>query len=62
MKQIEEVPFIRALFEKKEYQYIQQKFTQEQVEEAINADLDLSVQLIGILEKKGKLKWITRSL
>ena len=56
MKQIEEVPFIRALFEKKEYQYIHQKFTQEQVEEAINADLDLSVQLIGILEKKGKLK------
>ncbi len=48
-------PFFRRLLSKAEFEYLRQKFTPEQLEEAMQADVDFSRELIEIWRQKGKL-------
>lgn len=49
-------PFLKRLLSKSEYEYLWQKFTPEQIEEAMEADIDFSTKLIDVWRAKGKLK------
>ncbi len=56
MDQVDSDPFIRRLLGKEEFDYLWQKFTPEQLENAMEADIDFASQLVEIWRKKGKLK------
>lgn len=56
MDQVENDPFVRRLLGKEEFDYLWQKFTPEQLENAMEADVDFASQLVEIWRKKGKLK------
>ena len=49
-------PFVWRLLGKEEFEYLWQKFTPEQLENALEADIDFASQLVEIWRKKGKLK------
>jgi len=56
LKQVETDPFIRRLLAKEEFEYLWQKFTPGQLEDAMEADVDFATQLVEVWRKKGKLK------
>jgi AcrR family transcriptional regulator len=56
MDQVDNDPFVRRLLAKEEFEYLWQKFTPEQLEEAMTADVDFASQLVDTWKKKGKLK------
>jgi len=56
MEQIDSDPFMMRLLGKDEFEYLWNKFTPEQLEEAMNADEDFAAKLIEIWRKQGKLK------
>lgn len=56
MEQIDSSPFIRRLLGKEEFEYLWQKFTPEQMETAMEADVDFSSELVNVWKEKGKLK------
>ena len=56
MKQVDSDPFVRRLLEKKEFDHLWQKFTPEQLENAMDADVDFASQLVEAWRQKGKLK------
>jgi len=55
-QQIDQEPFIQNLLAKEEMNYLWQRFSEEQLTESMEADLDFSSQLVSIWQKKGKLK------
>jgi AcrR family transcriptional regulator len=56
MHQVDNDPFVRRLLGKDEFQYLWQKFTPEQLENAMDADIDFASQLVETWRQKGKLK------
>ncbi|MBI9105347.1 MAG: TetR/AcrR family transcriptional regulator [Spirochaetales bacterium] len=56
LDQVDNDPFLRRLLAKEEFEYLWQKFTPQQLEEAMTADIDFSSQLVQTWKKKGKLK------
>jgi hypothetical protein len=56
LNQVEQDPFFHRLLAKEEFQYLWQKFTPQQLEEAMSADVDFTSQLVEIWRRKGKLK------
>lgn len=56
MNQIDGDPFIKRVLEKKEFDYLWNKFTPEQLKLAMDADVDLASQLVEAWRAKGKLK------
>lgn len=56
MEQVDSDPFIRRILGKEEFDYLWQKFTPEQLEEAMAADVDFASQLVETWKSKGKLK------
>lgn len=56
MHQVDTDPFIRRLLAKEEFDYLWQKFTPEQLENAMEADVDFASQLVEAWRQKGKLK------
>lgn len=55
LDQIDGDPFIKRLLGKEEFDYLWQKFTPEQLEEAMEADVDFASQLVEVWRAKGKL-------
>ncbi len=55
IRQVDSDPFVKRLLAKDEFDYLWQKFTPEQLEEAMTADFDFAEQLIENWRKKGKL-------
>ena len=56
MDQVDHDPFLQRLLGKEEFEYLWQKFTPEQQEQAMKADVDFASQLVEIWREKGKLK------
>lgn len=56
MKQVDSDPFFLRMLGKEEFNYLWQKFTPEQLEKAMEADVDFASQLVEIWREKGKLK------
>ena len=56
MEQIDYDPFLRRLLGKEEFDYLWHRFTPEQLETAMEADVDFASQLIGAWREQGKLK------
>lgn len=56
MAQLDSDPFLRSLMEKRDLAYLMRKFTPDQLEKAMEADLDLSGHLIELWSRRGKLK------
>jgi AcrR family transcriptional regulator len=56
MDQVDHDPFLQRLLGKEEFEYLWQKFTPEQQEQAMEADVDFASQLVEIWREKGKLK------
>jgi len=56
MNQVDNDPFVRRLLAKEEFEYLWQKFTPRQLEDAMQADVDFASRLAEIWKKKGKLK------
>jgi AcrR family transcriptional regulator len=56
MLQVDDDPFVRRLLGKDEFDYLWQKFTPEQLENAMEADIDFAAQLVETWRQKGKLK------
>ncbi len=56
LDQVDRDPFLKRLLEKKEIEYLWQKFTPEQLDEAMEADVDFATQLVEAWRLKGKLK------
>jgi len=56
LDQVDRDPFIRRLLGKEEFDYLWQKFTPEQLEDAMEADVDFATQLVEAWRAKGKLK------
>ena len=56
LEQVETDPFVRRLLGKEEFEYLWQKFTPQQLKEAMDADVDFASQLVETWRAKGKLK------
>lgn len=56
LEAVDNDPFFKRVLTKAEYDYLWQKFTPEQIEEAMEADIDFSTKLVEGWRAKGKLK------
>lgn len=56
MAQVDTDPFMKRLLGKEEFEYLWQKFTPEQLEIALSADVDFASKLVETWRQKGKLK------
>lgn len=56
MEQVDSDPFIRRLLSGDEFDYLWQKFTPEQLQIAMDADVDFASKLVDTWKEKGKLK------
>lgn len=56
LEQVDRDPFIKRILTREEFDYLWQKSTPEQLEEAMKTDVDFSARLVEIWKKKGKLK------
>ena len=56
MEQVDKDPFFKRFLNGEEYDYLRQKFTQEQLQDALDADVDFAASLVESWKGKGKLK------
>lgn len=56
LQQVDNDQFLHRLLAKEEFEYLWQKFTPEQLEEAMEADVDFASALVNVWKEKGKLK------
>ncbi|MBN2655611.1 MAG: TetR/AcrR family transcriptional regulator [Spirochaetales bacterium] len=56
MDQVDKDPFTRKILSGDEFEYLWQKFTPEQLQTAMEADVDFASKLVETWKEKGKLK------